>query len=233
MRSTGEVKILRWLGQFTATLESAWDVTREISLPGMAEALGVVRSSLNIPLKSLQKDEFIVMRTAHVIGGGSRRRSVFHLTISGRELLQQLIDDGLAESPLKKVQKPQKAGQIIGSAPSLKPLFGRDELLTTITEELSNSGSLVISGLPGIGKTSLVRTALDEMALKGFDIHWASSGEFTDIGNLLTQWEISVDGVEVSDLDAVISLLNNKKRILFIDDIHMIHPRHIDAIKKV
>jgi len=233
MRSSSEVKILRWLGQFTPALESAWDVTREISLPGMAEALGVVRSSLNVPLKSLQEDEFVMMRTAHVIGGGSRKRSVFHLTKSGRVLLQQLIDDGLAQSPLKKIQKAQKASPIIGSAPPLKPLFGRDELLTIITEEMSNSASLVISGLPGIGKTSLARKALDELALKGFDIHWASSGEFTDIGNLLTQWEISVDGVEVSDLDAVISLLGNKKRVLFIDDIHMIHPRHIDAIEKV
>ncbi len=166
MRSSGEVKILRWLGQFTPSLESAWDVTREISLPGMAEALGVVRSSLNVPLKNLQKDEFVVTRTAHVIGGGSRRRSVFHLTISGRELLQQLIDDGLAESPLKKVQKPQKAGQIIGSAPSLKPLFGRDELLTTITDTISNSASLLISGLPVNGKLPLVRIALYELALQ-------------------------------------------------------------------
>lgn len=233
MRSSSEIKILRWLGQFTPALESVWDVTRDISLPGMAEALGVVRSSLNIPLKSLQEDGFVMMRTAHVIGGGSRKRSVFHLTITGRNLLQQLIDDGLAQSPLKKVQKTQKSGQIIGPAPPLKPLFGRDELLATITEEMSDSSSLVISGLPGIGKTSLARKALDELALKGFDIHWASSGEFTDIGNLLTQWEISVDGVEVSDLDAVISLLGNKKRVLFIDDIHMINPRHIDAIENV
>ena len=58
MRSSSEIKILRWLGQFPPALESVWDVTREISLPGMAEALGVVRSSLNIPLKSLQEDEY-------------------------------------------------------------------------------------------------------------------------------------------------------------------------------
>ena len=233
MRSTAEVKILRWLGQFPPALESAWDITRELSLPGMAEALGVVRSSLNIPLKSLQQDKLVMMRTAHVIGGGSRRRSVFHITMSGRELLQQLIEEGLTESPLKKAQKPTKAGKIMGSAPPLNPLYGRDKLVEKITEELSNSGSLVISGLPGIGKTSLARKALDEMAQKGFDIHWASSGEFTDVGNLLSQWEISVNGAEVSDIEAVISLLCMKKRVLFIDDIHMIHPRHIDAIEKV
>ena len=233
MRSTGEVKILRWLGQFPPALESAWDITRELSLPGMAEALGVVRSSLNIPLKSLQQDKLVMMRTAHVIGGGSRRRSVFHITMTGRELLQQLIEEGLTESPLKKAAKRLKSGQIMGAAIPLNPLYGRDELLTKITEQLSDSGSLVISGLPGIGKTSLARKALDEMARKGFDIHWASSGEFTDIGNLLSQWEISVNGVEVSDIDAVISLLSMKKRVLFIDDIHMIHPRHIDAIEKV
>ena len=233
MRSTAEIKILRWLGQFPQALESAWDITRELSLPGMAEALGVVRSSLNIPLKSLQQDELVMMRTAHVIGGGSRRRSVFHITMSGRELLQQLIEEGLTESPLKKAEKRSKAGKILGPAPPLNPLYGRGELLSEIIEQLSNNSSVVISGLPGIGKTSLARKALDEMAIKGYDIHWASSGEFTDVGNLLSQWEISVDGVEVSDIDAVISLLNREKRVLFIDDVHMIHSRHIESIEKV
>jgi len=233
MRSTAEIKILRWLGQFPPALESAWDITRELSLPGVAEALGVVRSSLNIPLKSLQKDNLVMTRTAHVIGGGSRRRSVFHITMSGRELLQQLIEEGLTESPLKKAEKRSKAGKILGPAPPLNPLYGRGELLSEIIEQLSNNSSVVISGLPGIGKTSLARKALDEMAIKGYDIHWASSGEFTDVGNLLSQWEISVDGVEVSDIDAVISLLNREKRVLFIDDVHMIHSRHIESIEKV
>ena len=233
MRSTAEIKILRWLGQFPPALESAWDITRELSLPGIAEALGVVRSSLNIPLKSLQQDNLVITRTAHVIGGGSRRRSVFHITISGREMLQKLIEEGLTESPLKKAEKRTKAGEIMGPAPPLNPLYGRGDLLSEIIEELSKNSSVVISGLPGIGKTSLARKALDEMALKGYDIHWASSGEFTDVGNLLSQWEISIDGVEVSNIDAVISLLNREKRVLFIDDVHLIHPRHIEAIEKV
>lgn len=233
MRPNGEIKILRWLGQFPPALESAWDVARELSLPGMAEALGVVRSSLNIPLKNLQKEQLVTTRNAHVIGGGSRRRSVFHLTLAGREVLQQLIQQGLTESPLKKAEKRPKSGQLIGAIPPLTPLYGRADLLKKVDLELSNSNSLVISGLPGIGKTSLARKALDKMAQNGFDIHWASCSEFTDINDLLKQWQISVDGVEINDLDAIISLLSNKKRILFIDDIHLLHTRHSEAIETV
>ena len=43
MMSGPKVRILKQLATFQAGLETAWDVPRGICLPGIAEALGVVR----------------------------------------------------------------------------------------------------------------------------------------------------------------------------------------------
>ena len=80
MLSRSQEKLLRYLGGFPDALAQAWDVPREVSLPGLSDAMGVVRSGLNQPLKSLLDGELISVRVAHVIGGGARRRQVYHIT---------------------------------------------------------------------------------------------------------------------------------------------------------
>ena len=67
-----ESRILARLHTFSSTLESAWDVPRDICLPGLSEYLGVVRSALHAPLGELVKKGMVIERKAHVIGGGSR-----------------------------------------------------------------------------------------------------------------------------------------------------------------
>ena len=59
---------------------------REICLPGLAEYLGVVRSALHTPINELLDGDYIAERKAHVIGGGSRKRKVYHITDKGREI---------------------------------------------------------------------------------------------------------------------------------------------------
>ena len=72
-----ESRILARLHTFSSTLESAWDVPRDICLPGLSEYLGVVRSALHSPLNELVKKGMVIERKAHVIGGGSRKRKVY------------------------------------------------------------------------------------------------------------------------------------------------------------
>ena len=74
MLSRSQERLLRHLGTFPDALSQAWDVPRDVSLPGLSDAMGVVRSGLNQPLTALLKNEYITVRVAHVIGGGSRRR---------------------------------------------------------------------------------------------------------------------------------------------------------------
>ena len=71
MVTSQEARILARLAIFPPSLETSWDVPREICLPGLAEYLGVVRSALHEPLKQLLDKGLIVERKTHVIGGGS------------------------------------------------------------------------------------------------------------------------------------------------------------------
>ena len=41
MLSPSQERLIRWLGRFSRDLSLAWDVPREVSLPGLSEAMGV------------------------------------------------------------------------------------------------------------------------------------------------------------------------------------------------
>ena len=81
MLTQPQLRILKWLNQYPSNMEKSWDVSRDISLPGIAEGIGVVRSALNIPMTTIEEHGFVIKRMAHVIGGGSRRRQVYHLSL--------------------------------------------------------------------------------------------------------------------------------------------------------
>ena len=147
--SLPEERLLRLLADYSPSLEKAWDVTREISLPGMSEALGVVRSALNVPLTSLEQRGFLFKRMAHVIGGGSRRRNVYHLTDEGRSAAAQLGENDA------KPRKSSSRANILGDPPTEAPLYGRLELVKQIASKMEVHQHLLISGLPGIGKTAV------------------------------------------------------------------------------
>ena len=69
MLPESQARLLRLLARYPDELVEAWDVPRELSLPGLSESLGLVRSALHEPLKSLEDQGLIQTRNAHVIGG--------------------------------------------------------------------------------------------------------------------------------------------------------------------
>ena len=113
-----EARILARLATFSSSLESAWDVPRDICLPGLSEYLGVVRSALHGPLNELVSKGMVIERKAHVIGAGSRRRKVYHLTDLGRLECQDI------ELPTAK-----RVGELLGKPPNQTVLRGRAELI--------------------------------------------------------------------------------------------------------
>ena len=120
-----EARILARLATFPSSLESAWDVPRDICLPGLSEFLGVVRSALHAPLNELVSKKLVIERKAHVIGGGSRRRKVYHIT-----------DKGRAECKGIEIPEKKKVGELLGKPPSQTNLRGRDSLI----EQLDHRG---------------------------------------------------------------------------------------------
>jgi len=116
-----QARLLRLLATFPKSLEDAWDVPRDLSLPGLAEQLGVVRSALNPPLTALEQEGLVAIRPAHVIGGGHRKRKVVHITDDGRQAAEDLEDE---------VAEPAAVvGELFGDAPDSMLLHGRAEIL--------------------------------------------------------------------------------------------------------
>ena len=159
MLSDTERRILSRLSEFSEELEGSWDVPRSLSLPGLAESLGLVRSSLHKPLMKLEKEGFVFTRTTHVIGGGSRKRTVVHLTSNGRVKANSF-----------EIKPSLRTGKQYGQIPSLTKLFGRDQDLKDLHRLIIKGDNVFLSGLPGIGKTSLARGVVAELLHQGWTV---------------------------------------------------------------
>ena len=223
MLSPSQKRILRWLGKFSSSLEDAWDVPRELSLPGLSESLGVVRSALHAPLNALMENDLIICRLAHVVGGGSRRRNVYHITLEGRKVLENLPEESIEETPRK--------GKLKGEYPESTELKGRDEIIENILDAEYDSFTLV--GIPGIGKTVLARHIASVFAERKISTRWVRFTSFDDANSIGRRL---MEGAEVpEDPKALASLLNSRcgQEILVFDDVQDVHERHSSGVGKL
>jgi len=211
MVSGPKARILCQLANYPTSLEDAWDVPRNICLPGLAEALGVVRSALHQPLAELVKEEHVIERKAHVIDGGSRRRKVYHITKSGREACKGL------EITTKKI----KIGELLGTPPNNIDLKGRENEI----ESLLDANRIILTGLPGIGKTSLLRGLADALVQSGEMVRFARMDSFKGITEIIADW-----GLSVTTDDAAIHA--TKGCVLIIDELQEISDRHLERVSK-
>ncbi|MBT6972636.1 MAG: ATP-binding protein, partial [Euryarchaeota archaeon] len=215
---------MRWLGKFSKELVDSWDVPRELSLPGLSEALGVVRSALHSPLNALMEGGLVEFRLAHVIGGGSRRRNVYHLTEAGRVELANLPEQEIEEAPTRK-------SSLKGEPPGLSELKGREEIL----EQLSQIKpiSMTIVGIAGIGKTSLVRKLVEGLLKNKKNCRWVRANIYDDSSSLAAR---ALDGQDAPEEPrAVANWLSEKcnNEVIIIDDLQDIHDRHLKGIIKM
>lgn len=220
-------RLLRWLGKYSASLEKAWDVTRDISLPGLSESLGVVRSALNVPLTSLENQGLIFKRMAHVIGGGSRRRNVYHLTEQGRILFDSLGEDH------SKPRKSSSEGVSFGDFPQSGEIHGRSSIIAEALSMFNEQHCMILSGLPGIGKTTVATAIGHEILSTGSNIRWATADEFSDFETLCHS--MSISSPLPTDFDALVAHLvcHHKDETFIFDDVHMIPGRHLPQFLNV
>ena len=218
MLTQPQLRILKWLNQYPSSMEKSWDVSRDISLPGIAEGIGVVRSALNIPLTRIEEHGFVIKRMAHVIGGGSRRRQVYHITKSGRDHLSQLIVSDIT---------PKKPRSIFGNPPKQIEIYGRNTELSHSLNILSQN-SLIITGMPGIGKSVFVRKIAAHYANKK-TVRWASANEFTDYLEICSAWNFMT--MIPQDIESISLFFASHEEVLIIDDYHLIGPRHQSKIQ--
>ena len=216
MLSRGQERLLRYLGTFPDALSKAWDVPRDLSLPGLSDAMGVVRSGLNQPLNNLLEVEFISVRVAHVLGGGSRRRQVYHITETGRAWL--------LEHPLVKESTPISVPQ---DALSLSSIVGRDEELQTLDALILKHKKALIGGLSGVGKTTLLRAWADGQTVP---VRWATINELSDPVSIMADW-MPDEKTRPKDLEAMIEhAADQGPSVVVVDDLHRLSQRHQDGV---
>ncbi len=199
-------------------MQEAWDVPRELSLPGLAESLGVVRSALHIPLSSMEEDGLITTRTAHVIGGGSRRRTVVHITEAGRSSLSE-----------NEPQSATRRGRSYGPLPEKSILHGRDEASEDLATILTGGTSVLLSGLPGVGKSSLAREVAEQIMTSGWTVRWASCSIDADASAIGEMW---LDE-SLTDASAIATSASSKRTLLVIDEAQELHPRHSQGVAEL
>jgi len=199
MLPESQARILRLLARYPEELAEAWDVPRELSLPGLSESLGLVRSALHEPLKALEEEGLVQTRTAHVIGGGSRKRTVIHLTAKGRQQASALVTT---------------AGHSMEIEPT-DGLHGRENEIAQLQSALSE-GAAVLTGMPGIGKTALIKSLCPPKRYVAMDAAM-------DAQSLVAKW-LEIDDAPL-DLQAQIEILSESYTIA-VDELQEVHPRH-------
>ncbi len=214
MISQRQRDILAHLSGFARDLEDSWDVPRDLSLVGLAEHLGVVRSALSIPLKSLEEGGLVTSRTAHVIGA-SRRRKVFHVTDKGREA----SESGGASPP---------RGRSVGPIPDPISIRGRGDVVGAISEILSAGSNVLLEGLPGIGKTSVACAVSHSMIQEGWQVRWATCNSDSDPSSVAGMW---LGSRAPSSSDAIATRVDSKRTLLVLDEAQQISARHFAAVE--
>ena len=206
-----EQRILAWLSQYDDSLQNAWDVPREVSLPGIADAIGVVRSALHKPLKNLQEKGLIIVKQAHVINGGTRKRNVHLITKKGREL--------------NKIEQKKTNITIIGNFPNNIELIGRKNELEEIDKILSENNFLWINGIAGIGKTAILRYYAEQKAQNGLKIRWCSITPISSPKTIVETW-LGITKLP-SNINNLISIIKaeTKNNLLIIDNFDQISNR--------
>ncbi|MGB2070842.1 MAG: hypothetical protein ACPHVR_04330 [Poseidonia sp.] len=215
MLSRSQEKLLRYLGGFPDALAQAWDVPRDVSLPGLSDAMGVVRSGLNQPLNVLLDQKYITVRVAHVIGGGTRRRQVYHITEEGRAWLHDHPESIVEEQPSFPVEERVQ-----------HPLIGRTQELEELTNLVEEHGHALVGGLSGVGKTTLLRAWSGNQSDV---VRWATVDELSDGKAIARQW-MEGAGPLPGDLHAMVEHVNAAGGVLVVDDVHRLSERHQDAV---
>jgi len=193
-------------------------VPRALCLPGIAEAIGVVRSALHLPLKELENSRLVTIRTANVIGTGSRKRKVVHISEEGRRILAD------------QSRTIIKRGQSHGPLPEEVSLHGRKSQIEQLLEKIISGNSILLNGLPGIGKTSLARTVSSELLNLEWTVRWATCTVDTDVGAISSMW---CNNPSSQSSDAIAESLDSSQTLLVLDEIQQLSERHIGSVRKL
>ena len=95
---------------------------------------------------------------------------------------------------------------------------------------LINGKNIILSGLPGIGKTSLARLISELLIVDGWTVRWASCDLDSDPYEIAKMW---IGKSAPTNPRAIASLISPTKNILVIDEIQAVSKRHISSVHEL
>ena len=110
---------------------------------------------------------------------------------------------------------------MLGQPPGKTILHGRDSLI----QQLKGEAKLILTGLPGIGKTSLLRSIADELVSEGETVRFATMESFKDITEIFEEW-----GLVYTSESAVLN--STKNEILILDEVQEVSLRHVGRLEQ-
>ena len=140
-----------------------------------------------------------------------------HITEEGRRRLLQNTEV-VSERPSRESLK------LHGQIPERTNLHGRRSEIESIKESLERKMAVHLRGMPGIGKSTLARTIVQELAQRGAHIYWAALDSYCDVHEAIQRMEFQTPSI--LDVEGYASLFEQDDVVLVFDDVHSISPRH-------
>lgn len=156
--------------------EDKYEVPFHLTQDGISRSCKISRAHAAIELKKLKQSDLVDERLSHVRRGKTRRK-VYLLTHDGKSrasAITQYVSDNGIDPMVDATAVPADAtpaGERRGSRrsspmPSTRYFFGREKELAELRAALADPARklLVVKGIPGIGKTTIVVRLLSEVA---------------------------------------------------------------------
>ncbi|WP_455392958.1 tetratricopeptide repeat protein, partial [[Eubacterium] cellulosolvens] len=156
------------------------------------------------------------------------------------EIIKHMSSDGIIDQNAVKADMEHKFVDFLDKLPKLKYFFGRRTELENLKNALSTHKIIIIRGIAGIGKTTLVTKLILENSGKA-PVFWFRFHEWNTLRNVLTQFGkflsklgrnrlnsylLSRRKINFADISEILETdLNGLEAILVIDDFHKISPK--------
>jgi tetratricopeptide (TPR) repeat protein/nucleoside-triphosphatase THEP1 len=156
------------------------------------------------------------------------------------ELIKHMSSDGIIDEHAVKAELEHKFVDFLDKLPKLRYFFGRADELSQLRSSLITKKFIIIRGIAGIGKTTLVTKLILENYEKK-PIFWFRFHEWNTLRNFLTQlgkflgtmgrtrlnsYLVSRRKLDLADISEILENdLKELNTILVVDDFHKVSPK--------
>ena len=118
----------------------------------------------------------------------------------------------------------------MGPIPDQVLLHGREDFVGEVSTSLSEGSSILMEGLPGIGKTTVAASIAESLLDEGWLVRWATCQADSDPSSIAGMW---FGGRTPSSKEAISARADSKKTLLILDEAQQSSGRHSNSIQEM